>query len=396
MITKVKDSIKYIKIKDLLSPFVFIIILPLSIIFRIYNKITKKHIWLVSEEDNTARDNGYHFFRYMRKEHPSFDCFYVIDKNCNDYDKVKNLGNIINFGSLKHWLYYMSSEYNISNQKASNPNKVLFYILHVYLKLYNNRVFLQHGITINDSEWIYYKNTNFRYFICGAKREYDYIIDKFGYPKENVILTGFSRWDNLHEDITEKSKILIMPTWRNWLGRELNNLHRTVDFKNTLYYKSWNDLLNNKDFINFIEKNDYTVYFYPHYHMQKFLHLFKTSSKSIKFVSTDVDIQYMLRTSTIMITDYSSVSLDFGYMLKPVIYYQFDEKEYREKQLKEGYYSYLNDGYGPICKNIKEIIKGVESVSKDSRIYKERSKEFFTLMDNNNSKRIYQELIKNK
>ena len=396
MISKIKDSVKYIKIKDILSIFIFIIMIPLSLVCKVYNKISKKHIWLVSEEKDTARDNGYHFFKYMREKHNDFNCYYAIDKKCNDYDKVKDLGNIIQFGSLKHWLYYMSSEYNISNQKGSSPNKVIFYFLHIYLKLFNNRVFLQHGITINNGDWLHYKNTRFRYFISGAKREYDYVIDKFGYPKDNVILTGFSRWDNLHQDITEKNKILIMPTWRNWLGREFNNFYKNIDFKSTLYYKSWNGLLNNKQFINFIEKNNYKVYFYPHYHMQKFLDEFKTSSDNINFVTSDVDIQYMLRTSSLMITDYSSVSLDFGYMLKPVIYYQFDEKEYRDNHLKEGYYSYLKDGYGPVCESVKEIIKGIEKVNKDFSIYKKRSKEFFTLMDDKNSERIYKELKNNK
>ena len=37
-------------------------------------------------------DNGYHFFKYMREKHNDFDCYYVIDKKCNDYNKVKYLG----------------------------------------------------------------------------------------------------------------------------------------------------------------------------------------------------------------------------------------------------------------------------------------------------------------
>ena len=394
MINKIKSSFKYVKLNDFIAPVIFLLVLPFSLIFKLYNLITKNHIWLVNEEKNTARDNGYWFFRYMRTYHKNIKCYYVIDKKCNDYNKVKDYGNIIQFGSLKHWLFYMSSEFNISNQKGASPNTILFYFLHVYLGLYNKRVFLQHGITINNGEWLHYKNTRFRYFVCGAKREYDYIINKFGYPKENVILTGFARWDNLFEDITEKNTILIMPTWRNWLGRELNSLHKNIDFKKTDYYKNWNGLLNDKAFIKFIEKNNYKVYFYPHNNMQKFLNLFNSPSKNINFIDSNVDIQYMLRKSEIMITDYSSVSLEFGYMHKPVVYFQFDEIEYRERQYKEGYYSYLKDGYGPICHSLDEIINGLNQADLNRKEYIKRSNDFFTIMDKNNSERIYNSLIK--
>lgn len=29
-----------------------------------------RHVWLVSERGREARDNGYHYFAYLRREHP--------------------------------------------------------------------------------------------------------------------------------------------------------------------------------------------------------------------------------------------------------------------------------------------------------------------------------------
>ena len=71
----------------------------------------------------------------------------------------------------------------------------------------NNRVFLQHGITKDDAIMFYYKNTYFKYFICGAKKEFEYINEKFGYPDNNVIYTGFPRFDSLHNIDVNKNKI---------------------------------------------------------------------------------------------------------------------------------------------------------------------------------------------
>ena len=161
---KIIESIKYIKFSDLLAPFIFVIMLIPSLIFNIINKIRKRDLWLICEDGFTARDNGYHFYKYIKENHKDDYCFYVIDKHKNDYEKVKKYGDIIQFKSLKHWLFYLSAKYNISNHKNGNPNQPFFYLLHVILGLYNNRVFLQHGITKDDAKWLYYKNTKFRYF----------------------------------------------------------------------------------------------------------------------------------------------------------------------------------------------------------------------------------------
>lgn len=43
-----------------------------------------KSIWLISERGTDARDNGYHFFRYLREKHPEIECYYVITKDSPD------------------------------------------------------------------------------------------------------------------------------------------------------------------------------------------------------------------------------------------------------------------------------------------------------------------------
>lgn len=395
---KIIDSLKYIHLKDLLSPFIFIFILPFALIFRLFNKIRKKELWLICESGNTARDNGYHFFKYVRENYPNDYCFYVIDKNCCDYQKVKRYGNIIQFKSFKHWLYYLSAKYNISNQKNGNPNQVFFYFIHVSLGLYKNRVFLQHGITKDNSLWLYYKNTKFKYFICGAKKEYDYIKEKFGYPDGNVIYTGFPRFDNLYNNNVNKKQILIMPTWRNWLGREMNSFGQQFNFLNTDYFKNWNGLLTDSEFIKYIEDNNYIVYFYPHLNMQKFLNSFRTDSSNIKILDNSLyDIQDLLKDSQLLITDYSSVYMDFAYMKKPIIYFQFDYEEYRKKQYQEGYFDYYRDGFGPVVSNKKELIESTKVYMKIGLEdkYLKRINNFFENFSPDSSSKIYQ-ILKQK
>ncbi|MCI9084587.1 MAG: teichoic acid biosynthesis protein B [Bacilli bacterium] len=394
MLKKFKNSLKYIKLTDILSIFTFIIILIPSLIYKIYLKILNKKLYLICEDKNEACDNGYHLFKYIRTKYPLDNVYYAINTKSNDYQKIKKYGNIINFNSLKHWIYYLCATKNISTHKYGNPCPPLFYVLHVYLNLFNNRVFLQHGITMNDSKWLYYKNTKFSTIICAAKLEYEYIKEKFGYPKQNVKYLGFPRFDNLDKSRTNNKQIVIMPTWRNWLGRETNNLNTKTNFLNTDYYKKFNSLLNNKTLISFLEKEKITLYFFPHRNMQKFINLFDSPSNNIKIVtSKEFDIQDLIIESALMITDYSSVSLDFAYMKKPVLYYQFDNKEFRKKQLQEGYFSYENNGFGKIYEDehelISEIIKIYNNNYKLENNYLKRINNFFELNDKKNSERVY-------
>ena len=72
-------------------------------------------------------------------------------------------------------------------------------MLYAQMKSMKNRIiksksiFLQHGITLSNAKWLYYKNTKKRLFICGAKPEYEYIKKQFGYPEENLKYLGFAR-----------------------------------------------------------------------------------------------------------------------------------------------------------------------------------------------------------
>lgn len=392
---RIVKAIRQFQIRDFFAPFIFLILFIPSLWFRFYNRIHKRNLWLIAEQGE-ARDNGYHFYKYIRKDHPNDYCFYAIKPTAAKYKEVQKLGNIIQYGSIKHWLYYMSANLNISSQKSGNPCPIFWYFIHVTLHLYNNRVFLQHGITKDDSNWLYYNKTRFKYFICGAKREYDYILQQFGYSKRQLLLTGFPRWDNL-QDTSKRQKrkaILIMPTWREWLGGEGKSKIKTEDFKKTTYYRKWDSVLHDRAFIKRVEQEGTTVYFYPHANMQKFLKSFSTSSENIKIVSTKQDIQKLFNKCNLMITDYSSVAFDFAYLEKPVIYYQFDIKEYRARQYQEGYFEYEKDGFGPIVKDAGELHKAVSQFYQGIlwQKYQNRATNFFKIMDKGNCKRVYEAL----
>lgn len=384
-----KSAFKFIKGVDILQLILCCLIAPFALIAKIFIR----DFWLVCEEKNEARDNGYWFFKWVRENKPKQKIMYAINKKSPDYKKIKDIGKSVQYGSISHWFWYIVADKNISSQKGGKPNAAVCYFFEVVLKMRkNNRVFLQHGVTKDKAEWLFYRNTNMRLFITATKQEHDFIVQDFGYPQDNVKLLGFSRYDNLLNTDADKDVILVMPTWRNWLGRELSDNRRT-DFNDSLYFQKWNSFLNSESLAQLLEKYDKHVLFYPHRNMQKFLHCFSSTSERIKIADwKKYDIQEVLKKAAIMVTDYSSVFFDFAYMLKPVIFYQFDEKEFREKQYSEGYLDYHTTQLGRWGDEEETIIAYLEEIIKDERYHvnEDKIRECFPFRDTNNSERIYE------
>ena len=400
-IKKIINEFNYIKVKDFLQIFVFLFSIPISLIYRLVNG-RKKEIWLVCEDEKEARDNGYCFFKYLNNEHPEILSYYAINYKTKDYDKVKKIGRTVRYGSLKHWVLYFNAKYNISSQKAGKPNAAICYVLEVYGIIKSKSIFLQHGITINKATWLFYENTKIRLFVCGAKPEYEYVKQEFNYPKENVKYLGFCRFDDYHNITVNKNQILLIPSWREWLTvkNEYSKKYEVDnDFTKTEYYKKYQELLNNEQLQNLLKEKNLIIYFYPHRNMQKYIDKFSTKSNRIKIVNNqNSEIRDLLIESAVMITDYSSVGMDFAYMKKPVIYYQFDEKKFREAQYQKGYFDYRKSGLGHVCNNCDEVVKLVENLySTNFEIteqFEKAHKNFFELYDNKNNERIFNAIKK--
>jgi CDP-glycerol glycerophosphotransferase len=399
LIHKFTKSLRYLNLKDIIAPFIFVFVLIPALLYKWYLHLSHQSLWLVCEGENDARDNGFALFSYIRKNHPDINAFYAISPKSPSYAKASRLGNIVHFSSLSHWIYYIAATKNIVIHKSANPNPPLFYILHRTGMLNGHRVFLQHGVTMNNVSYLHYNETKFELFICGALPEYEYVKANFGYTPGQVAYLGFSRFDKLfqaHDDIN-KQQVVIMPTWRSWLGRETNALGASTPITESRYFKTYQSLINNQHLIEYIEKHNIDIYFFQHANMEKFTNDFTAPSPRIKIVTSQTtDIQKLIRESAVMITDYSSVSIDFAFMDKPLIYYQFDEKEFRSHHLEEGYFSYKNDGFGPVVTTekalIDQLIAYIDSGSFPEQKYLNRSGKFFTLRDDNNSMRIVTKL----
>ena len=347
-----------------------------------------RDVWIVSERGKDARDNGYHFYKYVRETRPDIKAYYIIDKKSPDYPKVEKLGNVVAYGSFKHHLLFSVSTHKISTHVFGYSPDILCYNRFQKLGLIRGRlVLLQHGIIVNDIKWMFYPNTRLDLFVCGAKPEYEAVKERYGYPSGVVRYLGLCRYDALLKPHEEKSRILLMPTWRiDICGGSSEN------FRKSEYHNVFQSLINNPRLLKFLESNNTELVFYPHYEAQKFLDTFSSSSDKVVLASfEEYDVQELLLSSRLLITDFSSVFFDFAYMGKPIVFYQFDEEDYRRQNYQKGYFDYRKDGFGSVLGDEEAVVDRIIEIAENNfdvdEEYAKRVNGFFEMRDAENCKR---------
>lgn len=360
-----------------------------------------KNMWLISERGNEAKDNAYILFKYIRENHPSINIHYLMDKSFEkDYEKIKDLGNIIEYKSKEHKIAFLLCDKAISTHIGFlEPWSYKLYKLLLDRKDKKEYIFLQHGITLHDVSDIYKKSAaRINLFITAVSKEYEAISSPiYEYNKEEVVQTGLARFDNLY-DRNEKKQIVLMPTWRKDIVNPSYVKEKLLPdsvFTNSEYYKTYNSLINNEKLINKLNESNYELVFYPHYEIQQYIQYFNTTSDKVIIAKKEnYDVQTLLKESKLLISDYSSVVFDFAYMNKPILYYQFDKLTH----YKKGYFEYDRDGFGDIVKKedelVQKIIEFIDNDFKLSEKYQERIDKCFKNRDDKNCERIFKEIIK--
>lgn len=364
----------------------------------------KKQIWLISDRDYVANDNGEHLFRYIcehKKEYPDIEAYFVIAGDSPDYQRMQQYGPVLDLNSRKYREMYLICDKIVSssaNEDVFDPfgeDKILYKGVPDF-----KYVFLQHGITKDDlSVWLNKVNKNISAFITAARPEYDSIRNgHYLYDKE-VKLTGFPRFDQLLKKNKEREQeklLLIMPTWRRYISDSFDEATSksiySHSFKKTEYYKFYNELIQNENLLATMRKYGYKGILGLHP-----IH----SEQTVDFKANDVfeipeghlDYQELFVRGSIMVTDFSSTFFDFCYLRKPVVYAQFDKKKFYHGQVYDsGYFDYERDGFGPVCHDLEstvnELISLIENDGKLKPVYQERINNFYAYNDQNNCKRV--------
>ena len=273
--------------------------------------------------DNSSIVFDYIFSKYKRK----FEYIWLLEDEIktDNYQVVK----YVNKHSLKGLYYFLTSKYIFHTHglflNANSNNQIVFSLWHgMPLKK------IQH-LFPKDLTHIANRNFSFYCTLATSPLMRQIVADCFACPKEKVKITGLPRNDYLFkklrfERLPETSKIIVwMPTYRNG-----NNLTEGKQYE---YGLPIIDTSNIERLNEHCAKNNVHILIKFHPFQMKDKEIGELSNIHIlssSYVDTSIHFYNYLGAADALITDYSSVYIDFLAVDKPIAFILEDYDEYND------------------------------------------------------------------
>ncbi len=227
-------------------------------------------------------------------------------------------------------------------------------------------------------------------FVCPGQERLDMIADVWNIPHENCFMAGHPRDIPVYESKISKDPVKIMyaPTYRFDFRRESEMVREFLQ-KAPEIQALMEDI-----------GGEFYLRMHPHtWRNYKAKILEKLFSFDRIFLDDSKDVYTEIGTLSVMISDYSSIALDFAMLDRPVIFHGSDYDWFVENEAGFNL-DFPNVIPGPLTKSWDETLKKVkeyiENPQKDSELRKEKIKYFFDAEVNgiDNSERIVNEIEK--
>lgn len=222
------------------------------------------------------------------------------------------------------------------------------------------------------------------YVICTSKNLTPVYAEAFGVDESRILPLGAPRIDTLlakkdtaairsdfdkaHPECTGKKLILYAPTFRDNPETDKNLVSR-IDM--ALFSRELSD------------EYSLLVKLHPQ------IHSAEPAEGTVDV--TGGDINELTLISDLLITDYSSVCMDFALLSKPCIFYAFDLEDYEKE--RSFYYDYESYVPGTVAKDFAAVIKAIKNPRNDEEKLR-RFRDFnFDYIDCENTKRIFERVI---
>lgn len=340
-------------------------------------------------------DNASVFHTYLVEHRPELKTYWMYDKNTN-YIEQENIPAAVKLGSFKNYLLFFQSDYTFHGHSiiydlAPDIEK------YIHLNTHTVMTHISHGIEgfkkilIQEEDKPLLSRTNF--FNCASDYERNIKLKGWKFPEEKLITTGMARFDRLETDSPAKEvkNILLMMTWREWL------LDLTEEeFISSDYFRATADLLNDPEFNHLITSKELNVKVILHPFMKSYEKHFTSlkDSGSLSFVTfNDVSIKDEVIEADMLLTDYTSVSWDFLYQNKPIIFYMFDQEM---METERGTYMDLDkDLYGYKAKSTKEVFDLLDYIvaQAPANPFYEKAGAYFDYFDQENCRRLADKVL---
>ena len=368
-----------------------------------------QHIWLYYDVKGKLKDNAFYQFCHDCNKNDGITRYYITQNEVNHYSETpyqSYMKNIIPFGKHQHQILFLCCEKIIT--AYIEPYNIIpfsnidFHRISDVLKF--EVVYLQHGVLHAYLPWKYtYLGNLADQVVISSEYEKKIFTETYHYPENTLIMSGMPRFDL--EQKTEVSNnlkenyILYIPSWRQYLVTLDSSgtwNAKWEQFWKSVFFHGIKSLFESDELKKILKRENtkLVIQMHPIFYMYK-TELEKYGHERIIFAEGDI---YDNEHCKAIITDYSSYVYDFVKLKKTIIYFFPDEVEFYAGL--NGYYRLtlpLEEGFGPITRNIKELENALKHCSKNQfvpeKLYMDRMKNF--LIDNDVScERIYQKIYK--
>lgn len=367
--------------------------------FFMKNKDGKKIALVGGNLGEKYEDNAAIYHKYLLSNHKEQVTAYWMYDPKTSYAKNENIENAVPLGSFKNYLLFFQADYTF------HGHSLLYDIVPAADKfLFLNRktiiTHISHGIEgfkkilIQKEDIPLLKRTD--YFNCASQYEYNLKLNEWKMPEKKLIITGFPRFDRYppNQPPKEVENILMMMTWREWLFDLTKE-----QFIDSAYFKNTIGLLKHEGIRKLLADHHLHLNIALHPFMKKFESYFAgltNAENGITFIdSSQETIAYSIDHNDMLLTDITSVSWDFLYLNKPIIFFMFDQEEYLEKRG-----SYLNmdtDLCGYKANSIDHVYEYLKKIIEEkitSNEWYPKATDYIDYFDQDNCKRLTKRVMK--
>jgi CDP-glycerol glycerophosphotransferase (TagB/SpsB family) len=272
--------------------------------------------------------------------------------------------------------------------------------------------FLQHGVIHNSlHRWLNRRLIDL--FLTSTEAEFNDIAGSpspYRFSEREVALTGLPRHDRLFDllqrqdmNLTESqtpTRVLLMPTWRNYLlGNSVDGKREAQEgFLESNFAKEWSEFFNGEYIQSLIARSDVEVVLLPHPGIDQHWSGLRLPAgmKRVSYVGDDV--QQVIAGASLVVTDYSSQAFEGAFCGAPTVYFQFDREDFYSggHVASRGYFDHLRDGFGPVCEdrhslelNLDQMLSGTHPQLSE---YLQRIAELYPLKDGRACERTVSEI----
>lgn len=362
-----------------------------------------RNAWIFMDRDTVADDNAEHLYRYVQKNHPEINAYFLLNRTSPDWGRLNEEGfRLLAFGSMAHKHCLLNAEHVVSSHADA------YVVSYLPQKWYRDMLsykytFLQHGVTKDDlSTWLNAKDIGV--FVTSTVNEHESICgdgNRYKFTRKNTVMSGMPRHDALiHSKVPTEKMILVMPTWRlSLVGKTIGkSAERALnpEFYASTYATQWKAALHSPALRVLAEEHGFMIAFFPHPNVAPYLDWFDVPSHvQVIKQGPSGSMQTMFRRAAMLVTDYSSVAFEMALLDKPTVYFQFDRETHFSgaHTTEKGYFDYDDHGFGPCVFNTNDLSDTVTFLALNGgmpSVYRERVEKTFVLRDGENCRRTFE------